>query len=408
MKILLVNCANDASYSTTKLMMSLEKNLSQVGCEFLCCFESGKSNGIKNAYCVSGKYEYLFYYVWSRMIGSPYGTGYLSTRRLINKIKKYKPDVVHVHCPNANAVNIYQLLGYLKKKKINTVVTNHAEFFYTGSCAHAYECEKYMTKCDDCQYENQAYAKQYRKNKEKALWEKMNKAFAEYEMAIMVAVSPWQEHRIRKSTIAAHLNCLTILNGIDVDKFHIFDSANKNEESYILHVTSRFTLKEDDVKGGRYIARLAENMKDMPIKIYIAGTLGITEDEEKLLPKNIQLLGKISDELVLAEYYSNARLTVITSKRETFGMSCAESLCCGTPVVGFKNGGSESIALDEYTKFVPYGAEVELLETVKKWISYKNEENSKEIEKAAQERYSDESMAKKYYEIYCQMCEGKE
>ena len=39
-------------------------------------------------------------------------------------------------------------------------------------------------------------------------------------------------------------------------------------------------------------------------------------------------------------------LTVLTSKRETYGMACAESLACGTPVVAFLAGGTESIALE--------------------------------------------------------------
>ena len=36
-------------------------------------------------------------------------------------------------------------------------------------------------------------------------------------------------------------------------------------------------------------------------------------------------------------------------------MPCAESLCCGTPVVGFEAGGPESVALSEASTFVPYG-----------------------------------------------------
>jgi glycosyltransferase involved in cell wall biosynthesis len=35
-------------------------------------------------------------------------------------------------------------------------------------------------------------------------------------------------------------------------------------------------------------------------------------------------------------------------------MIVAESLCCGTPVVGFKAGGPESIAIDDYCVFVQF------------------------------------------------------
>ncbi len=33
-------------------------------------------------------------------------------------------------------------------------------------------------------------------------------------------------------------------------------------------------------------------------------------------------------------------------------MVTAESLCCGTPVVGFTAGGPESIAIDAFSNFV--------------------------------------------------------
>lgn len=36
-------------------------------------------------------------------------------------------------------------------------------------------------------------------------------------------------------------------------------------------------------------------------------------------------------------------------------MVTAESLCCGTPVVGFLAGGPESIAIEKFSAFVEYG-----------------------------------------------------
>ena len=46
------------------------------------------------------------------------------------------------------------------------------------------------------------------------------------------------------------------------------------------------------------------------------------------------LIGNFAQQL-----YSAVDLTLITSQRETFSMPVAESLCCGTPVVGFDTGG---------------------------------------------------------------------
>ena len=50
-----------------------------------------------------------------------------------------------------------------------------------------------------------------------------------------------------------------------------------------------------------------------------------------------------------------ANLTILTSQFETFSMVCAESLCSGTPVVGFKAGAPEQISIQQYSEFVEYG-----------------------------------------------------
>jgi putative colanic acid biosynthesis glycosyltransferase len=54
----------------------------------------------------------------------------------------------------------------------------------------------------------------------------------------------------------------------------------------------------------------------------------------------------------MASLYRNAQCTLILSKVESFSMPTAESLCCGTPVVGFKAGGPESFANFALSSFV--------------------------------------------------------
>lgn len=58
---------------------------------------------------------------------------------------------------------------------------------------------------------------------------------------------------------------------------------------------------------------------------------------------------------LLTKFYSMADVFVLFSKRETYSMTCAEALCCGTPVVGFKCGAPETVFKEPYSKFVEYG-----------------------------------------------------
>ena len=115
------------------------------------------------------------------------------------------------------------------------------------------------------------------------------------------------------------------------------------------------------------------------------------------MPGNMVLLGRVSDQHMLAEFYSMADVTVITSKRETFSMICAESLCCGTPVVGFKAGGPESICIDEYCEFVEYG-NIEVLEkAVTNALSKDKFDNISEV---AVDKYKKENMFDSYTALY--------
>ena len=100
-----------------------------------------------------------------------------------------------------------------------------------------------------------------------------------------------------------------------------------------------------------------------------------------------------------------ADITLITSKRETFSMPCAESLCCGTPVVGFMAGGPEQIALGEYSTFVEYGDVDALLKSTEKWL-YEKKVQPDVISKQARDVYSKEKMTGRYVDLYRSMVDA--
>lgn len=390
MKILQVNNVY-ANRSTGKLTKEIHDGLKQAGHESLVAYGRGESffeNRITRL-CPEwyGKLNSLL----SRITGLPYGGCYLSTLKLINLIKKEKPDVVHLQCINGNFVNIYRLVEWLKENRIKTVVSLHAEFMYTANCGHAFDCDQWKHGCKKCPDKKKATKSWFFDNTAKS-WQKMKKAFDGFEHdCIICPVSLWTEDRARQSDILKNLRFKTVMNGVNTGVFNCGEGESPDENT-VLSVTACFSNEKTHPKGGWYLAELARRMPGVTFLV-----AGKTEHKEDL-PENLVLLGEISDQNELAELYRKAKVSVLTSRRETFSMPCAESLCCGTPVVGFKAGAPEQIALPDYSDFAEFGDLSQLEALVCKWLESEADRNK--ISEEAFKAYSVESMIKSFTEVY--------
>ena len=398
MKILQINCVYNKG-STGKIVCDIHEELQQKSIESVVCYGRGKRQREKNVYKTCGEIYAKWQNLFSRFSGLMYGGCVFSTNRLISRIKKEKPDVVHLHCINGYFVNIYRLVEWLKKQNIKTVLTLHAEFMYTANCGHALECESWKTGCGKCT-RRRAVTKSLFVDGTHSSWLKMKKAFDGFENLTVVSVSPWLMQRAKQSPILADKSHCVVLNGTDTGIFHRRDTIELREkygitdEKILFHATPHFTDDPEHFKGGKYILDIAERMKEKRVKIFVAGEYPFGLQ----VPENVVLLGRVEDQNLLAEFYSMADVTLLTSKRETFSMVCAESFCCGTPIVGFKAGGPEQISLDKYSKFVEYG-DIDGMESA--IMDFLNVEIDKAgLKKEAEAVYSRDKMFEGYLEIY--------
>ena len=389
MKVLQINCVYPLG-STGKIVHDIHEYLLDKGIESVICYGRGKKVNEENVYRVSNDIYSKFQNLYSRLSGYAYGGCFLSTNYLINIIKKEKPDIVHIHCINGYFVNIYKLILWLNKNKIKTVVSNHAEFYYTANCSHSFECEKYHQGCGQCPNLKKA-TKSIFFDKTAKSFEKMRKAFEGFDDSIMVSTSKWGFKRAMLSPIMKDLKHEVVLNGINTDIFKYYDE--KKEENAVLHVTAHFDTTMYHSKGGWAILELAKKLPS--VKFYVACN---NADIHHELPDNIVILGRINDQKELAKWYSRVKCSIITSERETFSMPVAESLCCGTPVVGFKAGAPELISIPEFSEFIEYGNIEVLYDIVLKWIRKSIEQEL--ISKEAKKVYSKEMMAQTYLDIY--------
>jgi putative colanic acid biosynthesis glycosyltransferase len=398
MKILQVNCVYKRG-STGKIVNDIHTYLREQGHESIVCYGRGQQENESGVYKTSSEIGAKLNNLRSRIMGLQYNGALTATQKLIRIIKKENPDIVHLHCINGYFVNIYRLLEFLKTNNIKTVLTLHAEFMYTGSCGHAFECENWKTGCGECP-QLRAATKSLFFDRTAGAWIKMENAFKGFDQLRITLVSGWLKDRAKQSPILKHKQFTVVENGIDTrDIFYPgkFESLKIKhgliDEKVILHTTASFTSK---IKGGKFIVELAKRMQHEKVKFIIVGYDGKNESD---MPDNMILIRHTDDQKQLAQYYSMADLTILTSRRETFSMPCAESLACGTPVVGFKAGGPETISLKDYSEFVEYGDMDALEQIVRKWLVRK-EEVSAELADIAIWHYSKERMCEGYIQIY--------
>lgn len=401
MKILQLNW-NYNEGSTGKIVECIGDVLRAQGHGVLTCYGYGKDYYDNHSIKVCTPLEHKFNAVIGRITGIPFGGPYISNYRIIKVIESFKPDVVHVHCVNGYTLNVYKLLSYLGKANIKTVVTLHAEIYHTAGCSHAYECEQWKTKCVKCpQFRNGKTSGVY--DTTAISWQKMYDAINSFrpENLIITAVSPWLEERAKQSSILRRFKTVYVPNGLDTDVFYHRENKGLIErnqyQKVVLFVTPYFSHDELDLKGGRFLPVIAESLPDYKF-IVVASQ---TASNLKLMPDNVCLWGKANGQNELAQLYSEADVTLLLSKRETFSMVTAESLCCGTPVVGFMAGGPESIAMEEYSRFVEYGD----LEAVSAEIENlcSKEFYRTDISNQSNEKYSKETMSSVFFSIYADL-----
>ena len=399
MKVLLIN-VTCRSGSTGKIAYDLYSYLRENGHEASVCYGRGAALDEPYILKISSAFEVYFHAFLTRTTGLTSCYSHFATKKLQKIIEQYKPDVVHLHNLHGYYVNMIAIIDFLKTKSIRTIWTLHDENIYTGKCGYSYDCENWLTQCDNCP-EKKEYPSSLFFDFTKKMFNDKKRAFENYNNLTIVSPSEWLADRVRQSFLKDKSLCV-IPNGIDTDIFKPCDAgALKNKygitsKRVIVHVSSVF---EEERKGGRYVIELANLLPD--VQFFIVGNKDAIPD----LPGNIIAVGRMENQNELAAYYAMADLFLITSKRENFPTVCLESLCCGTPVVGFTGGGTSETAPDGYGCFVPYG-NVSLLEKAVRDI-FSGEIKLKNREECAEfgmNHYDKTVMAKQYLALYEESC----
>ena len=351
MNVLIINVVKSKG-STGNIVSSLYRGYKELGHDTYLIYGRGPKDNDEHTYKGTYEVESKLHHLLSLFTGNMYGGMHISTSRIIRRIKKINPDVIHLHCLNGYFVNIYRLIRWLKKSKYKVILTHHADFMLSSNCGYTEECENWKTcGCKHCKHVKE-FNGRCSLNRTHHFYKKMHKAFKDYpsDKLVITGVSPWLSSRIKESPIYKDYNIQTVIN--PVDEFFLEKLDIKRNDKQVLYVTPDFY---DQTKSGHYLIDIANKLPEYHFVLVTA------KDQKIDVPNNIEVISGSNKER-LREFYQSSRCTLLLSKRETFSMVALESIASGTPVIGFKNGGTESWLGED--GFVEYGDISSLIESI--------------------------------------------
>lgn len=325
------------------------------------------------------------------------------SRRLESYVSEHKPDLAHVH-------NVFPMLSpsvyvALKRKSIPVVQTIHN---YRFLCPNGLFYVNGRI-CEACQ--------------EKGYWEAVRNRCMHGSMttsALYAAAIAWAW---RSGTFHSCIDRYIALNafaagklvaaGIQEEKIRIcgnfvsdFAEAPAMKRRYALYL-GRLSSE----KGLSTILAAARLVPELPLKI--AGTGPLEADLHSAISKpgmgHIELIGHVTG-VTKRCLIGEALCTVVPSEwYETFGLSAAESLAFGTPVIASQIGGLQELIDHGHTGLLFPAGDVDALAECLRWMSCNASsiyEMAANAIVTARERFSPQGHLEQLLQIYSDAITG--
>lgn len=318
--------------STGRLAQQIEENANPERYQFqFFCKKSNKNAA--NIYILSNRFWFLLEGIHSRITGKQgYGMR-MATKQMIRYLDKWNPDIIHLHTMHGNYINFPMVMEYCASRNIPVLWNLHDCWAFTGKCGHytAIGCDYWNAnrECRNCP-DIHNYPQSYFFDCAHEMYLDKKRLYEKQKNMKFIAVSDWLLEEAKKSSLLHDFSITCIHNWVDTNKFVPLScdrvrklKSNASSKYLLVSVASDWSLK----KG---LGRVVELAKYYPKNVHI---ILIGQCHEKNLPRNISVIGKVSSQKEMAEYYSAADALLNLSIEETFGLTTAESLACGTPAI---------------------------------------------------------------------------
>src|SRR5664280_852369 len=250
-------------------------------------------------------------------------------------------DVIYLHWIQGGFLNLSNIRQLAKMGK-PVIFFMHDMWSITGGCHHSFTCEKYKTKCFDCQMfpkENviDLAALEFRKKK---------KFFSDFKNLYFVSPSKWLHDCATQSFLTKGKPVYHIPNIVNSELFKPVDKKiarqflNLNIDETVIAFGANSI--ESPYKGWPELQKaleiLSHDQNTKNVSVLIFGS-GYNKQIGNSIPFKTRFMGFLRDEYSISLVYNAADVFITPSLADNLPTTILESLSCGTPVVGFDVGG---------------------------------------------------------------------
>lgn len=114
MKILQINCSSTGS--TGKIARSIHRKLLEEGHDSFYAYGYGAKCNEKSTFQISNYFDIRIHGKLAKLTGFAGCFSLICTWRLLHKIDKIHPDIIHLHNIHGSYLNVFMLFNYIKKK----------------------------------------------------------------------------------------------------------------------------------------------------------------------------------------------------------------------------------------------------------------------------------------------------
>jgi len=336
----------------------------------------------------------------TRTLFSP---AWISNGKILKLIKRYDPDIVHLHWINGGMLKIEDLAKIDKP----LVWSLHDMWAFTGGCHYDEGCAGYTRQCGHCKVLGSTKTNDLSRK----IYKRKEKTYSNIPNLTMIGLSRWIMQCSQNSTLLGSRKHLNLPNPIDTTFYKPFAKKEARElwnlpQDKKLILFGAMNATGDKRKGFKELSDALHHIKSDEIELIVFGS-----SKPRNPPKfgfTTHYVGQLYDDVSLVTLYSAADVMVVPSLQENLSNAIMESLSCGTPVVAFDIGGNGDMIEHQLNGYLAKPFEAKDLARGIEWVLEYEEHDSlcRHAREKVVREFDSRVVARKYIELYRECLRG--